>query len=77
MAEWHEHSEAVWGHALRLWAPSEHLIEFSLDKIPTIFPTFFSRPLGAQQGDYMPVWFKKDERRATEYVEDSSKKSNN
>lgn len=44
------HSEAVWGHALRLRAPSEHLIEFSHDKIATISPRFFSHPLGAQQG---------------------------
>lgn len=29
-------------HAPRLWAPSEHLIEFNYDKFPSISPAFFS-----------------------------------
>lgn len=33
--------------------PSEHLIEFSLDKIPAIFPTFFPPPTGSSAGVYM------------------------
>lgn len=49
-AEQQGHSEAAWRHAQRLQAPSEHLIEFRHDKIPAIFPAFFSHPLGAQQG---------------------------
>lgn len=40
MAEQQGLSEAVCRHALMLWAPSEHLIEFSHDKIPTFFLTF-------------------------------------
>lgn len=50
VAEQQGHSEAAWRYALRLLAPSEHLIEFFYDKIPAIYPTVFSHPLGAQQG---------------------------
>lgn len=50
VAEQQGRSEAAWRHALTLRAPSEHLIEFSHDKIPVLFPTFFSHPLGAQRG---------------------------
>lgn len=50
VAEQQGHSEGAWRHALKLRAPSEHLIEFNRDKISAIFPTFSSHPLGAQQG---------------------------
>lgn len=52
--------EAACRRALRLWAPSEHLIEFNHDKNPELlffFPAFFSHPLRAQQGVYMPAWW--------------------
>ncbi len=70
VAEQQKNSAAAQRQALRLQATSEHLTELSHDKIPGIFPTFFSHSLGAQQGFLMPVWFKRDESVATGCVED-------
>lgn len=42
VAEQQGNSEAEWRHVLRLRASSEHLIEFSLNKILAIFIFFFS-----------------------------------
>lgn len=59
--------EAAWRHAPRLRAPSEHLIEFSRDKISCNFSNIFL-PLGAQQGfNLCLLGDVRDERGATGY----------
>lgn len=65
------HAEAAWRHALRVQPTSEHLIEFRHDKISAAFLTFLSLPpTRSSAGVHVPVWFKGDERGATECVED-------
>lgn len=39
------------------------------------FSNIFLPPAGSSAGVYMPVWFKRDERRATGYVDESRRKS--